>query len=67
MIFNIKEEGYVSKNYSWSEFDIYSKTSYSVCEEKVSGCSAPEITPSDIDLSDTVTFVWAIEEKKNSK
>lgn len=57
----------ISINYSWSEFDIYSKTSYSVCEEKVCGCSAPEITPSDIDLSDTVTFVWAIKEKKNSK
>lgn len=57
----------ISINYSWSEFDIYSKTSYRACEEISDACSTPEIKPSDINLSDTATFVWAIGEKTNSK
>ncbi|MCD7919773.1 MAG: SIMPL domain-containing protein [Clostridiales bacterium] len=51
-------------NYSWGELEIYSNTQYRVAEECLP-CAASargiDIEPDDIDVSDTVTFVWEIE------
>lgn len=52
----------VSIDYNWSELNIYSHTSYEmeskslVMEESY----APNIEPDDINVSDTVAFVWEI-------
>ena len=50
-----------SIDYSWGELRLLSKTRYNdmmLCEAS----AAPmEIEPDDIDVSDTVTIVWAIE------
>ena len=52
----------LSVNYSWGELNVYSDTDYCV-EEK---CMAMpmranmDLTPDDIELSDTATFVWEI-------
>lgn len=51
----------LSINYSWGELDIYSDTRYDLAEECIR--EAPmgyNIEPDDIDVSDTVTFVWEI-------
>lgn len=54
--------------YNWyQKGGVCLKTSYRACEEISDACSTPEIKPSDINLSDTATFVWAIGEKTNSK
>ena len=50
-------------DYNWGELNVYSKTSYEVedCIQPLmamSKCSAPEIEPDDIDVSDTVAFTW---------
>lgn len=52
----------VSIDYNWSELNIYSNIEYEmeskiVSEEKA---YAPNIEPDDINLSDTVAFVWEI-------
>lgn len=52
-------------NYSWGELNIYSHTDYEedINEDRIRFCTmeAPDITPEDIDVKDTATFVWAIE------
>ena len=50
-------------DYNWGELNVYSRTSYEVedCIQPLmamSKCSAPEIEPDDIDVSDTVAFTW---------
>ena len=50
----------------WGELNVYSRTSYEVedCIQPLmamSKCSAPEIEPDDIDVSDTVAFTWEIQ------
>lgn len=51
-------------DYSWSKVDFYSHTSYSV-GGRFAGAPAPncvdmDITPDDVHLSDSATFVWEI-------
>lgn len=51
----------INIDYSWGEIHLYSNTRYSdsdmmVCEASV----CIDIEPEDIDVSDTVTFVWEI-------
>lgn len=48
-------------NYNWAELDVYSRTTYNIEEETL--LCAPmsvDIEPDDIDVSDTVTFVWGL-------
>ena len=49
-------------NYNWSEVGIYSKTTYEMENKSLvmEEAYAPNIEPDDIELSDTVTFVWEI-------
>lgn len=55
----------LSIDYNWGEMRLYSDTSYDI-EERCLAASggtainAMEIEPDDIDVSDTVTFVWEI-------
>jgi uncharacterized protein YggE len=51
----------ISIDYNWGDFYLYSNTNYNV-EDKCLAfkASAPDIEPDDIDVSDTVTFVWEI-------
>ena len=47
--------------YHWGELDIYSHTDYRVAEDCLMEpmmMKSMDITPDDIDVSDTVTFVW---------
>ena len=52
----------VSIDYNWGELHLYSPTHYEMeadCLMKI--CAAPtamDIEPDDIDISDSVTFVW---------
>ena len=53
-------------DYNWGELNVYSRTSYEVedCIQPLmamSKCSAPEIEPDDIEVSDTVAFTWEIQ------
>ncbi|TCI48087.1 MULTISPECIES: SIMPL domain-containing protein [unclassified Exiguobacterium] len=49
-------------DYTWAELHLYSPTNLVFHEEVFhSQASMPELQPDDIDLSDTATFVWAIE------
>ena len=56
----------LSIDYNWGELNVMSRTRYDI-DEFVQPCIAmgvdyaPEIEPDDIDVSDTVTFVWAID------
>ena len=53
----------VSINYSWAELDIRSNTCYAI-EEKCMGAVNTidiDITPEDIEVGDSATFVWTIE------
>ncbi|MDY3361616.1 MAG: SIMPL domain-containing protein [Clostridium celatum] len=52
----------VTINYNWSEVGIYSKTTYEMENKSLvmEEAYAPNIEPDDIELSDTVTFVWEI-------
>lgn len=49
-------------DYNWSRIDLYSKTDYRVRTSslKLSAEINPYIVPEDIDVTDNVTFVWAI-------
>lgn len=52
----------INIDYNWGELHLYSPTSYQM-EEKCmmsAGAYAPDIEPDNIDVSDTVTFVWEI-------
>jgi len=50
-------------DYNWGELNIYSETDYTLreeCRDYISSVSM-DITPKDIDMSDTVTVVWEID------
>ena len=54
----------LSIDYSWGELHLYSPTRYETEDScMVKACAAPTgiaIEPDDIDVSDTVTFVWEL-------
>lgn len=53
----------VEINYNWGELDIYSHSNYECCQESMPNmyrAKLIDIEPEDIDVSDTVTFVWKI-------
>lgn len=49
-------------NYSWAELDIYSDTCYEMEEKCMCAPNAidMDITPDDIEVGDSATFIWAI-------
>jgi len=52
----------ISIDYNWGQLDIFSHTDY-VMENRcvgMPGMAPMEIEPEDIDVSDTVTFVWEL-------
>ena len=52
----------VSIDYNWSELNIYSHTSYEMESKSLvmEEAYAPNIEPDDINVRDTVAFVWEI-------
>lgn len=54
----------VSIDYNWGELHLFSQTQYDMEDDCMRmGSAAPtsiEIEPDDIDISDSVTFVWEI-------
>ena len=52
----------VNIDYSWSEINIYSKTNYEIENKSyvMEESYAPNIEPDEINVSDTITFVWEI-------
>ena len=52
----------ISIDYNWGEVHMYSNTRFMMEDSVMSlkASSAPDIEPEDIDVSDTVTFVWEI-------
>ena len=52
-------------DYNWSELHMYSDTNMVLAEGKAfcsfTGTSPVDITPKDIDVSDSVTVIWSIE------
>ena len=55
----------LSIDYNWGELNIMSRTSYEMEDclmplAEMDKCCAPEIEPDDIDVSDTVAFVWEV-------
>ena len=53
----------VNIDYNWGELNIYSNTRYCMEQECMAEMCAPssiDIEPDDIDLNDSVTFVWEI-------
>ena len=52
----------ISIEYNWGELHLYSQTRFAMEDQlmKLSESSAPSIEPEDIDVSDTVSFVWEI-------
>lgn len=55
----------LSIDYSWEELNLLSRTQYNMSDGAMPLMAAktrcaPEITPDDIDLRDTATFVWEI-------
>lgn len=63
---NCKLSTLVSIDYNWGELDLVSQTRYNLDESIVpmtakARCVTPDITPDDINVSDTVTLVWEIE------
>ncbi len=53
----------MSIDYNWNELDIYSHTKYDIEDDCKCLTAAPtsiDIEPDDIDVSDSVTFVWQI-------
>lgn len=52
----------ISINYNWAELDIYSDTRYGMAKECMCTSSPMnmDITPDDIEVGDSATFMWAI-------
>lgn len=55
----------IAIEYNWGELDIYSHTRYNMAEDRLvppmaMGAATVEIEPEDIDVNDSVTFVWEI-------
>ncbi len=58
---NIALGDLISIDYNWGDLYLYSNTSYNMEDRCMAfKASAPDIEPDDIDVSDTVTFVWEI-------
>ena len=56
----------LSIDYNWGELNLISSTQYEMydCVQPLmatKSCAVPEIEPDDIDVSDTVAFIWEIE------
>lgn len=58
----------LSIDYNWGELNVYSRTEYSPAPPMGAdgrvGAAPIDIEPEDIDVADTVTFVWEIEESR---
>lgn len=55
--------GLISIDYNWGELHLYSSTQYEMADRCLAEApcgSSIDIEPDDIDVSDTVTFVWEI-------
>lgn len=52
----------VTIDYNWGEIHLFSQTRYDLHEDRIYSDieHSPEITPEDIEVSDSVTFVWEI-------
>lgn len=50
----------ISIDYNWGELYLYSQTNYNVESDCIAESRAPDIEPDDIDVRDTVSFVWEI-------
>jgi len=52
----------ISIDYDWSELHLYSPINYNMESSYMTSAESrtPDIEPDDIDVSDTVTFVWVI-------
>lgn len=55
----------LSIDYNWGELNLISSTQYEIedCVQPLmamKSCAVPEIEPDDIDVSDTVAFIWEI-------
>ena len=50
----------LSIDYNWSELNVYSRTSFRMEEDRCVGIGDMNFEPDDINLRDTVTFVWEI-------
>ena len=55
----------LSIDYNWGELNLISSTQYEMydCVQPImatKSCAVPEIEPDDIDVSDTVAFIWEI-------
>lgn len=50
----------ININYSWHELDVYNeiRVEGNLCE--TSACSAPDINPDDLNVSDSVIFTWEL-------
>lgn len=59
---NLKIGDLLSIDYNWGEIHLISHTRYNIEESLMSESAAyaPDIHPDDIEVSDTVSFVWAI-------
>lgn len=59
----------LSIDYNWNELSICSNTRYSLAEECMAAplmAKSINIEPDDIDVSDTATFVWEIDEENGN-
>lgn len=57
----------LSIDYNWGELNLISSTQYEMddCVQPLmasKSCAVPEIEPDDIDVSDTVAFIWEIKQ-----
>ncbi len=55
----------IAIDYNWGELNVYSNTEYCLAEECLAppmGAKSIDIEPDDIDVSDTATFVWEIQQ-----
>lgn len=52
----------INVDYNWGELHLYSPTRYAMEDKcmETTGSYTPDIEPDDIDVRDTVTFVWEI-------
>jgi uncharacterized protein YggE len=48
-------------NYSWSRVDVYSETKFAPGVQCLAMAASPSIEPENVEASDNVTIVWAIE------
>lgn len=59
---NVKLGNLISIDYNWGELRLYSSTRYTVEDNQLHfKMRTPDIQPDDINVSDTVSFVWEIQ------